>query len=203
MRRTEALQGVRMGGVFESSPPLGISGAEPGRGGGAFGGCRADLPAVDAPLQGRGRGGLARPAAWQGVGQASPERPGRGSGAALSRALPRLYGEALSRASGDGPRLRLGLHLDEAASSVEGRGRKGAAQGGAPQKARAASAAGRDAASGRVAPRLARGRAGARPDRHLRRCDGIDLFGVSGRGGRRGPRPSGRSRRFSAHTGRP
>jgi hypothetical protein len=34
MRRSEALQGVRMGGFFESSPPLGIGRAEPGEGGG-------------------------------------------------------------------------------------------------------------------------------------------------------------------------
>src|SRR5277367_1643876 len=58
------------GGVFERSGPLGIGGAEPGRGGGVFGGERADVPALDAPLRGGGRGGSLGPQAWQGVGQA-------------------------------------------------------------------------------------------------------------------------------------
>ena len=65
MRRTEALQGVRMA-VFlnilnrwESAEP------EPGRGGGAFGGERADVPALDAPLRGGGEAGLCRSAARQ------------------------------------------------------------------------------------------------------------------------------------------
>src|SRR4249919_2276534 len=60
-------------------------------------------------------------------------------------------------ASGEGSWLWLGLHPVEAASSVEGRGRPGAAQGSAPQEARASAAAGHDAASGRFAARLARG----------------------------------------------
>ena len=64
-------------------------------------------------------------------------------------------------------RLRLGLHLDQASSSVDGGGREGAAQGGAPAQARAAAAAGDDAAPGRLAPRLARGRGAARPDRDM------------------------------------
>src|SRR5271157_3012439 len=78
------------------------------------------------------------------------------------------------------------LHLVEAASSVEGCGGEGAAQGGAPQEARAAAIAGDDAASGRLAARMARGRAGARPDRDLGRRDGGDLFGAPHRGGRDG-----------------
>ena len=49
------------------------------------------------------------------------------------------------------------LYVAQAASAVEGRGGEGAAQGGAPAQARATSAAGDDAASGRLAPRLARG----------------------------------------------
>ena len=53
------------------------------------------------------------------------------------------------------------LHLDEAASSVGGRGGESAAQGGASEEARAAALAGDDAASGRLAARLARGSAGA------------------------------------------
>src|ERR1700722_11699873 len=97
---------------------------------------------MDAPLRGGRRGGSGRPSARQGVGQAGSERPGGGSGAALSRALSGLHGEALPRASGEGSRLRLGLHLDEAAPSVEGRGRQGAAQGRASAQARAACVAG-------------------------------------------------------------
>jgi hypothetical protein len=54
------------------------------------------------------------------------------------------------------------LHLDQAASSVGGRGAQGAAQGGASQEARAASLAGDDAASGRLAARMAGRRSAAR-----------------------------------------
>ena len=50
MRRTEALQGVRMAMFFKSSQPLGIGGAEPGRGGRVAWGERADVPALDAAL---------------------------------------------------------------------------------------------------------------------------------------------------------
>ena len=64
--------------------------------------------------------------------------------------------------------------------------REGAAQGGASAQARAAAAAGDDAASGRLAPRLARGPGGARPDRDHGRCDGGDLLGVPDRGGGHG-----------------
>ena len=72
---------------------------------------------------------------------------------------PGLHRQALPRAFGEGPWLRLGLHLDQAAPSVDGRGGEGAAQGGAPAEARAASAAGDDAVSGRLATRLAEARA--------------------------------------------
>jgi len=41
-----------------------------------------------------------------------------------------FYGQALSRASGEGSRLRLGLHLDEASSAMERGCSQGAAQGG-------------------------------------------------------------------------
>jgi hypothetical protein len=44
------------------------------------------------------------------------------------------------------------LHLDEAAPSVGGRRAQGAAQGRPPEEARAAARAGHDAASGRLAP---------------------------------------------------
>jgi hypothetical protein len=49
------------------------------------------------------------------------------------------------------PWFRLGLHLAEAASAMERRSSEGAAQGGASAQARAAAAAGHDAASGRLA----------------------------------------------------
>ena len=62
---------------------------------------------------------------------------------------PWLHGQALSRASGEGPRLWLGLHVAEASSAVEGRGGEGAAQGGASEEARAPATAGDDAAPGR------------------------------------------------------
>jgi hypothetical protein len=52
MRRTEALQGVRM----TMFAPLGIGGAQSGGGGGVAGGERADIPALDASLRGRRRG---------------------------------------------------------------------------------------------------------------------------------------------------
>ena len=110
-----------------------FGGAEPGRAGGAFGGERADVPALDAPLRGGGRGRALGPQARQGVGQAGPVRPGGGGGAALSRALSGFHRQALPRASGEGPWLWLGLHLDEAAPSVGGAGAQGAAQGGAPE----------------------------------------------------------------------
>ena len=45
------------------------------------------------------------------------------------------------------PRLRLGLHLAQAASAMGGRCSQGAAQGDAPEEARAAAVAGHDAAS--------------------------------------------------------
>src|SRR5277367_4468604 len=135
MRWTEALQGVRMAvflNLLHRWESAELNQEEAAE--------RADVPSLDA---------------------AGSRRPGRGGGAALSRALPRLHGQALPRASGEGPRLRLGLHLDQASSSVDGGGREGAAQGGAPAQARAASAAGDDAASGRLAPRLARRPGGA------------------------------------------
>ena len=75
----------------------------------------------------------------------------------------------------------LKLHLQWA-----GRGAQGAAQGGASAQARAAAAAGHDAASGRLTARLARGPGAARSHCHARRRDGGDLFGVSHRGGRHG-----------------
>ena len=137
--------------------------------------------------------------------QAGPSRPGQGGGAALSRALPGLHGQALSRASGEGSRLRLGLRLVEVASAVEGRCRKGAAQRRAPEEARAAAPAGDDAASGRFAPRLAGRPAPARPHPRIKSGSrpGTTMDDGTGRSTRRSsPRrkarlPSWRSRRFS------
>jgi Helix-turn-helix domain len=68
--------------------------------------------------------------------------------------LPWFYGQAFPRASHQGPRLRLGLHLVEAASAMGGRCSEGAAQRSPPQEARAGAAAGHDAAPGRLAARL-------------------------------------------------
>src|ERR1700722_17802943 len=139
--------GCAHGKVFEPSAPLGVCGAQSERGGRVAGGERTEVPALDAGLRGGGGGWtLGRPAR-QGLGQAGSERPGGRSGAALSRAPPGFHRQAFPRASGEGPRLRLELHLAEAASSVEGRCRKGAAQRGAPEEARAAAPAGGDAAS--------------------------------------------------------
>src|ERR1700722_7930770 len=153
------------GGVFESSAPLGIGGAEPGGGGRVARGERADIPALDAGLRGGGRGRPRRPPARQGVGPAGSGRPGGGGGAPLPRALPGLHGQAFPRASGEGPWLRLGLHLAEAAPAMGGRRAKGPAQGRRSEEARAAAFAGHDAAPGWLAARLARRPSAARPDR--------------------------------------
>src|SRR3984957_20964199 len=64
------------------------------------------------------------------------------------------------------------LHLAEAASAMGGRCSEGAAQRGAPQEARAAAVAGDDAASGRPPARLARGSGCPRPDFDHGRRDG-------------------------------
>ena len=57
------------------------------------------------------------------------------------------------------------LHLDQAAPAVDGAGGEGAAQGRSSSQARAAAVAGDDASPGRLAPRLARGCRAARSDR--------------------------------------
>ena len=51
MRRTEALQGVRMAMFLNILNRWEFGGAEPGGGGGAVGGERADVSALDAPLR--------------------------------------------------------------------------------------------------------------------------------------------------------
>ena len=60
----------------------------------------------------------------------------------------RLHGQALPRASGEGPWLRVGLHMAQAAPAMGVRCSQGAAQGRASEEARTAAAAGHDAASG-------------------------------------------------------
>ena len=50
MRRTEALQGVRMTKFLNILGPLGSGGAQPGGGGGVAWGERADVPALDAAV---------------------------------------------------------------------------------------------------------------------------------------------------------
>ena len=76
-----------------------------------------------------GEAGLLDRRLGQALGKRVPVEPGGGGGAARSRALPGFYGQALPRASGEGPRLRLGLHLVEAASAMGGRGGEGATLG--------------------------------------------------------------------------
>src|SRR4249920_2400098 len=57
--------GCAHGKVFEPSAPLGICGAQSGRGGGVAGGERTDVPAVDAALRGGGRSRALGPQARQ------------------------------------------------------------------------------------------------------------------------------------------
>jgi hypothetical protein len=159
MRRTEALQGVRMGMFLNLLHRFRVGGAQSGGGGRSARGRRTNVPTVDAPLRGGRRGRPCRPAARQGVGQAGSDGSG-GGGGRLDRERHqgftiKPFHDHLVKDHG----LRLGLHLAEAALAGEGRGGQGAAQGGASQEARAAYAAGDDAASGRLAARLDRGRA--------------------------------------------
>ena len=162
-----------------------------------LGGERADVPALDAPLRGGGRGWTLWTAGSARRRASGSRSTGPRSGAALSRALPGLHGQALSRASGEGPRLRLGLHLDQASSSVDGGGRESAAQGGASEEARAAAAAG-----------MMLHQDGSRHG-WLEGQEALDLIvtmdGATGRSircswwrRRARPRPSGRRRRCSA-----
>src|SRR5262249_40295174 len=97
-----------------------------------------------------------------------------------------LHGEALPRAAAEAARLRAGLHGDEAGIARGGAGAPGSQAVGAPQEAPAASSQGPAAAPGRLAARLARGTAGARPDRGHGRGDDGGLLAVFGGGGRDG-----------------
>ena len=83
-----------------------------------------------------------------------------GRGDAGRSSLPRargFHGQALPRAPGEGPRLPLGLHLDQDVFPRPRPGGAGAARG-APAQAAAAAARGHDAASGRLDAPLAPGR---------------------------------------------
>ena len=121
MRRTEALQGVRMVmflnilSRWESAELNQEEAAE------LLGVSERTFRRWTRRYEEEGEAGLVGPPARQGVGQAGSGGPGGGSGAALSRALPGLHGQAFPRASHQGPRLRLGLHLDQAASAMDGR----------------------------------------------------------------------------------
>ena len=201
MRRTEALQGVRMA-VFlnllhrwesaelnqeEAAELLGVSGA--------------DVPALDAALMRR----KARPGSLdRRLGKASGKRVPSDRAEEVERLYRERYQgftvkhfhEHLVKDHGFGWGYTwLKLHL-QWAGVVPKAPRKGAHR----QEARAAAAAGHDAAPGRLAPRLARGRA-----RRLtslsrsttRRGRSIRRF-WSRRRAR--PRPSGRSRRSSPST---
>jgi Homeodomain-like domain len=162
MRRTEAFQGVRMTVFLTLLPRWESAELNQAEAAGLLGVSERTFRRWTRRHEEEGKSRACRRPAWQGLGQAGSGRSGAGGGAALPRALPGFYGQAFPRASGEGPRLRLELHLDQAAFSMGGAG----AQGGASAQARAASAAGDDAASGRLAPRLARGPRAARSDRH-------------------------------------
>ena len=84
------------------------------------------------------------------------------------------------------PRLPLGLHLGEDAAAHGGACGARQTPRGASAQARTQAIRRHDAAPGRLARRLACGRAAARPDRHDGRCDEHDLLGVPGRGRRHG-----------------
>jgi hypothetical protein len=145
---------------------------------------RTDVSALEGS-RGRRRGRPRRPPGSASVGQAGLRRPGGGGGAALSRALSGLHGQAFPRASGEGPRLRLGLHRAEAASALGGAGVQGGAKGGASAQARAAAAARHDAAwRARGTPASRTSRPLISLSRSMRRRG--DLFGVSGRPGGHG-----------------
>ena len=144
MRRTEALQGVRMAMFLNIHLRIGGSTRRRRR--------RCWASASGRSGAGRGldvggrRGRPRRPQARQGLGPAGPGGPGRGSGAALPRAPSGLHGQAFPRASHQGPRLRLGLRLAQAASAVVGRRAQGAAKGAHRRKRERRPLPGHDAA---------------------------------------------------------
>ena len=121
------------------------------------------------------------------VGQPSPRRATLASSTGRRRSIRdvrRLHGEALPREAGEAARLQARLHGDPAVPAGGGAGEAGAAARGASAQAAAPAAAGHDAAPGRLAARLARRPAGARPGGDDGRRDQRALLGVPGRGGR-------------------
>ena len=69
--------------------------------------------------------------------EAGPGGPRRAdAGAALPRAATRAAPSSISTSTGEGPRLPLGLHLDQDAAACGGAGRAGAAQRGAHRRKR-------------------------------------------------------------------
>ena len=179
MRRSEAHQGVRMMkfldilGRYEARSSVSWKRR-------SFWALASGRFGAGASARGRRRSGLVGPAAWQSFGQAGSGGPGGGGGGALSGPLQRLHGEAFSRVSGARSLVRVGLHLDEDVSALEGLAGEGEEARRASAQAAAPAIAGDDAASGRLAARMARRPAGARSDRDDGRCHEHDLFGLSG-----------------------
>ena len=148
MRRTEALQGVRMAMFLNLLNRWELAELNQEEAAELLGVSERTFRRWTRRYEEEGEAGLIDRQARQGVGPASSDGPGGGSGAALPRALPGFYGQAFPRASDQGSRLRLGLHLAQAASAMGGRCAEGAAQGAASAQARAAAVAGDDAAPG-------------------------------------------------------
>jgi hypothetical protein len=153
---------------------------EPAGGSGTAGGVRADVSSL---ARSASRGRRARVA---GPSPATVTAPRAGAGdradaGSVSRALPRVHGEAFPRAVGQAAQLRAGLHSDQAASASVGSGDAGEDAVGASQEAAAASDGGHDAASGRLDARLAaRRRRQARPGGDDGGCHRRAVFGVPG-----------------------
>ena len=117
VRRTELLQELRIAEAEECFGPLRAAGAEQAGGCRAVGDRRADVSALVPALP---RGGGCRaygPAAGQAIGQAGSGGRGHGRGAAVPGALCGVHGDAFPRAPGRGPRVPLGLHLDQGLSA--------------------------------------------------------------------------------------
>src|SRR3990172_5047318 len=127
---------------------------EPIGGGGAVGDRRAHVSALVPALRGGWRSRPFGPAAGQAVSQAGAGGAGRGGRAALPGALRGVHRQALPRAPGEEPRLRLGLYLDQDLSPGPRLSHEGAAAWRAPAQACAQSVARDDAAPGRLAASL-------------------------------------------------
>src|SRR5580658_1268286 len=164
--------------------PPGRGGAEPGGGVGIAGRWRTDLPTLVPSLRGRRRGRAAGPSDRQGIGSAGASGSVRGGRAFVSNALSGLHCAAFPRTSGGRPPFRLELQLDEGLPAKPEFAAESGASRRPPAQAASSSAAGNDAASGRVAPRVAGRGPAARSGGHDGRCHERDLLSVSGRGRR-------------------